>query len=112
MGQQINVNIRIDSDIKKQADLLFNDFGLNFTTAINAFIRQALRERAIPFQIRAVEPTRKMLLAEGSELMTSIQEDSARNGTDKITMDEIDAEIDAQRRTGSFTILQKGVVLF
>lgn len=98
MGQQINVNIRIDSDIKKQADLLFNDFGLNFTTAVNAFIRQALRERAIPFQIKAVEPNRKALLAEGRELMVSIQEDSIMNGTDKMTMEEIDAEIAAYRR--------------
>jgi antitoxin component of RelBE/YafQ-DinJ toxin-antitoxin module len=78
--------------------LCFSWIGLNFTTAINAFIRQALRERAIQFQIRAVEPTRKILLAEGRELMKSIQEDSARNGTDKITMDEIDEEIATYRR--------------
>jgi antitoxin component of RelBE/YafQ-DinJ toxin-antitoxin module len=34
MGQQINVNIRIDSDIKKEADILFRGFGLNFSAGI------------------------------------------------------------------------------
>jgi len=96
MGQQINVNIRIDSDIKKQADLLFNDFGLNFTTAINAFIRQALRERAIPFQIKAVEPehnNRAAILARGKEIMRELQEESVKKGLDIMTLDEINAVI-------------------
>ena len=52
MAQQINVNIRMDKDIKEQADNLFNDLGFNLTTAVNAFVRQALRERAIPFKIK------------------------------------------------------------
>jgi len=97
MGQQINVNIRIDSDIKKQADILFNDFGFNFTTAINAFIRQSLKERAIPFQIRNVEP-RAAVLARGREVLRELQEESVKKGLDKMTMEEIDAEIAAYRQ--------------
>ena len=96
MGQQINVNIRIDRDIKKQADTLFNDFGLSFTTAINAFIRQSLRERAIPFQIKAVKPSSER--QELFDVFTAVQEQSVVNGTDKMTMEEIDAEIAAYRR--------------
>lgn len=53
MAQQINVNIRMDKNIKEQADILFNDLGFNLTTAVNAFVRQALRDRAIPFRIEA-----------------------------------------------------------
>ena len=102
MGQQVNVNIRIDSDIKKQADILFNEFGLNFTTAVNAFIRQSLRERAIPFQIRDIsypaEPTNEVLLSEGRDLIKSIREDSIRNGTDKMTIAEINALISKSRK--------------
>ena len=52
MGQQINVNIRMDKDIKERADTLFNEFGFNLTTAINAFVRKALMEEAIPFEIK------------------------------------------------------------
>ena len=47
---QINVNIRMDKEIKEQADILFNNLGFNLTTAINTFVKQAIREQAIPFQ--------------------------------------------------------------
>jgi len=93
MGQQINVNIRIDSDIKKEANILFRGFGLNFSTAINAFVRQSLKEKAIPFIIRDVPTQHEALLAEGKEIMTSIQSDSVKNGTDEITLDEINSII-------------------
>ena len=46
-----NVNIRIDSDLKKQAEDLFNDFGINMTTAFTMFIKAVIRERKIPFEI-------------------------------------------------------------
>jgi len=52
MSQQINVNIRMDKDLKESADVLFNSMGLNMTTAINTFVRQCLREESIPFQIK------------------------------------------------------------
>ena len=48
---QTSVNIRIDKDVKKQAEALFKLLGLNMTTAFNMFIRQAIRQRAIPFEI-------------------------------------------------------------
>ena len=97
MGQQINVNIRIDSDIKKEADVLFRGFGLNFSSAINAFVRQSLKERAIPFAIRDVPLQSEALLAEGKAVMKSIQEDSVKNGTDDMSLDEINGIISKTR---------------
>ena len=52
MSQQINVNIRMDRELKERADILFNRMGFNMTTAINTFVRQCLREESIPFQIK------------------------------------------------------------
>jgi len=45
------VNIRIDDSIKKQADILFDELGLNITTAFNIFVRQTIRQGRIPFDI-------------------------------------------------------------
>lgn len=58
MGQMINVNIRMDEDLKKQADYLFNELGLNMSTAVNMFVRQAVRTAGIPFEvtIRTADP--------------------------------------------------------
>ena len=48
----MNLNIRTDREIKEQADQLFAELGLNMTTAINMFLRAAIRERGIPFSLK------------------------------------------------------------
>ncbi|MDR1093823.1 MAG: type II toxin-antitoxin system RelB/DinJ family antitoxin [Clostridiales bacterium] len=48
---QINVTVRLDKDVKESAERLFHDFGMNFSTAVNVFARQALRQGKIPFEI-------------------------------------------------------------
>ena len=45
------VNIRMDDNLKEKADFLFDELGLNMTTAINIFIRQVVRQGCIPFDI-------------------------------------------------------------
>jgi len=99
MSQQINVNIRMDKNIKEQADNLFKELGFNLTTAINAFVKQALREKAIPFYIKTDNTSQER--KELKEVYKAIQEQSVINGTDKMTMEEIDAEIKAYRREKS-----------
>jgi len=51
MTETINVTIRIERDIKEKAERMFNDFGMNLSTAFNIFARQALRQGKIPFEI-------------------------------------------------------------
>jgi len=51
MAETINVTIRLDRDIKERAERMFNDFGMNLSTAFNIFTRQALRQGKIPFEI-------------------------------------------------------------
>ncbi|XID91671.1 type II toxin-antitoxin system RelB/DinJ family antitoxin [Paenibacillaceae bacterium WGS1546] len=48
---QTNINIRMDEDLKKEAEALFSELGLNMTTAVNIFVRQSLRQGGIPFDI-------------------------------------------------------------
>ncbi|NMA49454.1 MAG: type II toxin-antitoxin system RelB/DinJ family antitoxin [Tissierellia bacterium] len=45
------INIRIDDDLKEQAEILFEELGLNMSTAFNVFIRQSIRQGGIPFEI-------------------------------------------------------------
>lgn len=53
MANMTNVNIRMDSDLKKQVEELFGEFGMNMTTAIIMFAKAVVRERKIPFEIVA-----------------------------------------------------------
>ncbi len=51
MAKTVPVTIRLDKNINERADQVFDSMGLNLSTAVNIFIRQALRENKIPFQI-------------------------------------------------------------
>lgn len=58
------INIRTTEETKKQAEALFEDFGLSMTSAINVFLRQVIKEKRIPFSIGYDKPnniTQKVL---------------------------------------------------
>ena len=61
--KNVNVTLRIDEDLKKQADSLFAELGFSLTTAFNIFLRQAVREQQIPFQITKNVPNAVTLAA-------------------------------------------------
>jgi DNA-damage-inducible protein J len=43
----------MDKEIKKEAEKLFSEFGMTMSTAVNVFVRQAVRQRKLPFEITA-----------------------------------------------------------
>ena len=51
-----NLNVRTDKAIKAQAEEIFNELGLTMTTAINLFLRTAIREHGIPFDLKLEVP--------------------------------------------------------
>lgn len=58
-----NLNVRIDETVKKQAEQIFNEIGLNLSTAINVFLKQSIRERGIPFEMKLNSPNAETLMA-------------------------------------------------
>lgn len=60
---KVSTNISIDADIKTKSQAMLADFGLDLSTAVNMFLRQMLRERAIPFEIRQDVPNAVTLAA-------------------------------------------------
>ena len=62
-GNTTNISIRMDSDLKAQADELFNELAMNLTTAFNIFVRQSLREGGIPFAIKTERPNKETIAA-------------------------------------------------
>ncbi|MCL2495441.1 MAG: type II toxin-antitoxin system RelB/DinJ family antitoxin [Oscillospiraceae bacterium] len=49
-----SVSLRMDSELKRQAEELFSDLGLNMTTAMTMFLRQAVRTQGIPFGLSRI----------------------------------------------------------
>ena len=54
-----NINIRIDNEIKAKAQDIFASLGLDMTTAISIFLRQAIRQHGLPFPISGDPPAKK-----------------------------------------------------
>lgn len=61
--ESTNLNIRIEKDVKIKAEKLFDALGLNMTSAVNIFLRQAIRENGIPFEIKINTPNETTLAA-------------------------------------------------
>ena len=59
----VNMSIRMDKELKKQADAMLSDMGLNMTTAMNMFLRQVVRQGRIPFEIATDIPNAETLAA-------------------------------------------------
>ena len=58
-----NLNIRIDPKLKEQAENLFEELGISTATACNIFLKQAVRQRKIPFEIAANVPNKATVAA-------------------------------------------------
>ena len=58
-----NFSVRMDSDIKKRCEALYNELGMNLTTAINVFLRQSLRVGGLPFDVRVDQPNKETIEA-------------------------------------------------
>ncbi len=53
---KVSTNISIDADVKKQAQELFADLGLDLSTAINIFLKRSVLEQGIPFEVTREVP--------------------------------------------------------
>lgn len=82
----VSTNIKIDPDLKRESQILFEQLGLNLSTAINMFLRQSVREQAIPFRVgnpipnsetlKAIEDARKGIgLSRGFSSVAELMED-------------------------------------
>jgi len=49
--QDVRVTVRVDKELKENAETLFSRLGMNMSVAFNVFLRKAVDEQAIPFKI-------------------------------------------------------------
>lgn len=82
----VSTTIKIDPTLKRESQELFESFGLNLSSAINMFLRQSVREQAIPFRVgnpmpnpetrKAIEDARNGIgLSKGFTSVSELMED-------------------------------------
>ena len=74
-----SMNIRLDSDLKREVQSLFSALGLDMTSAVNIFLRQALRQRGLPFDVKLDAPNAETL--EALEEVRRMKENPAQGKT-------------------------------
>lgn len=85
-----NVNIRIDSEIKRKAEEVFKNLGLSASTAINLFYKQVIRTNSIPFELKAEIPNKETLDAlKEVEEMDKHPDDFKKFNTTKELMEDL-----------------------
>lgn len=56
MAQNTLIQVRVEDSLKKDADALFSDLGLDTPTAIRIFLKQAIKRNGIPFDVAQPMP--------------------------------------------------------
>ncbi len=60
---KVSTNINLDPDLKKSAQELFSDLGMDLTTAVTIFLKQAVLNQGIPFEIKREIPNQTTINA-------------------------------------------------
>ena len=92
---QATISIRVDKTLKKSFDSLCEAFGLSATSAFNIFMKAVVRERRIPFEIKAdhSDVTRQ----KAWNAFEAMRQSLVDSGINEMSLDEINAEIKAAR---------------
>ena len=91
----VNYTLRLDELDKSAAEQVFRTLGMSFATGVNIYIKKVGREQRIPFSMDLRETDAPKSLKEAFE---ALQNASLDNGTDKMSLDEINAEITSARK--------------
>ena len=87
------IQVRIDSETKAAATSLFEALGMDISTAVRAFLKKAIAEGGMPFDMKLDDSTRRALAA-----VRSMRETSEANGNSEMTLEEVNDEIVKARR--------------
>ncbi len=87
-----SINVRVDTELKKNAEDLFNDLGLNMTSAITMFLKSAISHDGIPFEVKRVPNAETRAALEEYEEMKNSPQKYKRYASFDEVVDEVFAD--------------------
>ena len=90
------LQVRVEDSLKNQAAVVFENLGIDTSTAVRMFLKRAVMENGIPF--RMTLPKTPYAAERGYRAMVEMSESAEKNGLSDMPLDEINAEIDASRK--------------
>ena len=92
---QSTLSMRVDETPKESFDNICDDFGFTSTAAITVFMKTVVRERRIPFEIKA--SSKEQINKDAWAAFLEMRAAAAEAGIQDMSLDEINAEIQEVR---------------
>ncbi len=90
------LQVRVEDTLKDQAAEVFENLGIDMSTAVRLFLKRVVMENGIPF--RMTLPKTPYNAERGYRAMVEISEGAEKSGVSDMSLDEINAEIEAARK--------------
>lgn len=89
------VQVRVDDDLKNQATAVYDALGIDLSTAVRMFLKRSIMVNGIPFNMTL--PKSDFKAERAARALQELSNAAIENGTSEMTLEEINAEIDAVR---------------
>ena len=89
------LQVRVEDSLKNEAANVFEHLGIDLSTAVRMFLKRAVMDNGIPF--RMTLPKEPYRAERGYIAMQEISEAAERNSVSDMSLEEINAEIEASR---------------
>ena len=89
------LRVRVESSLKEEASALFERLGIDISTAVRVFLKRSVMENGLPFSMTL--PQQPYDAQRGLRALHELGDAAKENGTSDMTLEEINAEIDAYR---------------
>lgn len=90
------LQVRVEDSLKDKAAQVFDNLGIDTSTAVRMFLKRAVMENGIPFAMTL--PKIPYIADRGYQAMLEMGETAEKNGLSDLSLEEINAEIDASRQ--------------
>ena len=90
------VQVRIDDELKNQATAVYDALGIDLSTAVRIFLKRSVMVNGIPFNMTL--PKSGYKAEKAARALQDLSNASMENGTSEMSLEEINAEIEAVRK--------------
>ena len=90
------VQVRIDDELKNQATAVYDALGIDLSTAVRMFLKRSVMVNGVPFNMTL--PKKDYKVERAVRALQELSNAAVENGTSEMTLEEINAEIDAVRK--------------
>ena len=90
------LQVQVDEQLEKQASALYEELGIDLTTAVRMFLKRSVLANGVPFGMTL--PQQDYKAERAVRALYELSDAAQKNGTANMSLDEINAEIDAVRK--------------